>query len=552
MATFVCVAMLLAGGQQSTPDPQAPAPSPATATIRGHVVAGDTGQPLRKAQVRLNQLDVAPGVGSSPFRENHLATTDADGGYEFKNLPAGRYNLFAAKGAYVGVWWGQQQPNQAGKPLDVLAGQTVERVDFTLLRGGVITGRVVDEFGEPLSYLQIGAMRAVTTSGRRDLQQMGFATTDDVGEFRMYGLMPGQYYVQARWRRMGPGDPTSPDRTGYPVTFFPGTTNAAEAQRFTVAAGQTISDLVMALSPIKTARVDGTVVDSQGRPIGNVLLNIMEVAGYGGYNMVGSSVRPDGTFTIASLPPGEYMLRTQVTGTRKEVAVMKLTVGTEDIKDLRLVALPPSLIIGRIVVDPAQAQALPTSAMSLYATDSELQRFGGMVPGKVADDLTFELSATPGTNRINAMNMPPGWTIRAIRVNTMDVTDEGIDVKAGENVTGVDVELTNKVTTISGLVTNARGEPAKDYTLIVFAADSKRWTPNSRYQRVARPDQDGRFKINSLPAGDYNIIAIDRVDPGQVTDPDFLQRVQPNAKSLFISEGETKTVDLRITTDLRD
>jgi hypothetical protein len=101
-------------------------------------------------------------------------------------------------------------------------------------------------------------------------------------------------------------------------------------------------------------------------------------------------------------------------------------------------------------------------------------------------------------------------------------------------------------------VTNARGEPAKDYTLIVFAADSKRWTPNSRYQRVARPDQDGRFKISSLPAGDYNIIAIDRVDPGQVTDPDFLQRVQPNAKSLFISEGETKRVDLRITTDLRD
>jgi len=542
--TFFLAALLVF--QPPPPDPQAP--PPATVTIRGHVVAGDTGQPLRKAQVRLNQIDAAPGVTTIPGRENRLATTDADGKYEFKDLPPGRYNVFASKGAYVGVSWGQPQPNQAGKALDVLAGQTVERVDFTLSRGGVITGRVVDEFGEPLSYVQIGAMRAVTTNGRRDLQQAGFAATDDVGEFRMYGLAPGQYYVQARWRRMGPGDPTSPDRAGYPVTFFPGTTNAAEAQRFTVAASQTISDLVMALSPIKTARVEGTVVDSRGRPIGNVLLNIIETLGNGGYNSIGSSVRPDGTFAFASLPPGEYMLRTQVTGALKEVAAMKLTVGSEDITDLRLVTSPPSLITGRIVIDPAQTQALQTATMSLVATDSELQRFGGIVPGKVADDLTFELSAMPGQNRINAMNLPPGWTIRAIRVNTMDVIDEGIDVKAGENITGVDVELTNKSTTITGLVTNARGEPAREYTLVVFPTDSKRWKPNSRYMRAARGDQDGRFKVGSLPPADYYIVAVEKIEPGQSTDSDFLERILPSAKRISVGEGETRVVDLRITT----
>src|SRR2546430_3402645 len=93
---------------------QPPAADAPTAVIRGRVLAGDTGQPLHKAQVRANQIDVPAGATSVAGRENRVATTDAEGRYEFKDLPAGRYSVFASKGAYVGVTWGQQQPNQAG------------------------------------------------------------------------------------------------------------------------------------------------------------------------------------------------------------------------------------------------------------------------------------------------------------------------------------------------------------------------------------------------------------------------------------------------------
>ena len=176
------------------------------------------------------------------------------------------------------------------------------------------------------------------------------ATTNDIGEFRIFGLASGQYYVQAVWRRMDPGDPTSPDRTGYPVTFFPGTTNEAEAQRFTVAAGQTIGNLAMTLSPIKTARIGGIVVDTDGRPMGNAFVDVL--ASIGGSNMIGGGqqARPDGTFTFANVAPGDYVFRAQ-SPPNKNMATLKLTVTGEDVTDLRLVALPPAVMIGRIVVD---------------------------------------------------------------------------------------------------------------------------------------------------------------------------------------------------------
>jgi hypothetical protein len=133
-----------------------------------------------------------------------------------------------------------------------------------------------------------------------------------------------------------------------------------------------------------------------------------------------------------------------------------------------------------------------------------------------------------------------------VRLNGADVTDAGIDFKPNEDISGVEVELTNKLTTISGLVRNSRGEVSKDYTTIVFAQDKEKWTGSTRYQSAGRPDQDGRFKISGLPPGEYYIIAVDRVEPGQIGDPDFLETVRSKATSLSLREGDTRTVDLRL------
>jgi hypothetical protein len=257
-------------------------------------------------------------------------------------------------------------------------------------------------------------------------------------------------------------------------------------------------------------------------------------------------LRPDGTFAFA-LAPGDYTLRTMPIPGRKDIGSVSLTVGTDDIKDVRVVMSPPSTISGRVIVDPAQASSLPPTLM-MFATPVQPLPMPGAQPSRVADDLTFEVSAMVGRTRIVSPNLPPAWAIRSVRVNGVDAIDDGIDVRPNENVAGVEVELTNRLTSVTGIVTSTGGDRVKNYSVLFFPADTKRWAPGSRYLRVARPDQDGRFKISGLPPADYNVIAVERLEQGQNTDPEFLERVRPRAASCTLFEGETKTIDLELQT----
>jgi hypothetical protein len=170
----------------------------------------------------------------------------------------------------------------------------------------------------------------------------------------------------------------------------------------------------------------------------------------------------------------------------------------------------------------------------------------GSQPARIADDGTFELKAPPGRMRINVMGQMNGFGLRAVRLNGTDVTDSGVEFKPNEDVSGLEIELTNKLTAISGLVTNARGEAVKEYSVIAFAQDREKWKITGRYQGVGRPDQDGRFKITGLAPSDYYVVAVDKVEQGQFTDQDFLDAIRPKATAISLHEGETRTVDLRI------
>jgi uncharacterized protein (DUF2141 family) len=533
------------GTERDTPRSKA-----GTAAIRGRVFAADSGQPLRKAQVRLTLTD--DGRRGGRF-ENQIAATDAAGRYEFTNLPAGRYRLTAVKGSYVSLEFGQRRPFESGKPLEVPDGQALEKVDFTLPRGGVITGHVLDEFGEPSANVYVSPMRyRFDRNGRRRLTSVGGASTNDLGEFRIFALAPGEYCLSATLHNEL-GDTN--ERSAYAPIYYPGTPDPELAGRLTVATGQTVSDLSFTLLPVRTVRVSGTAVDSEGRPLPGILL--VEPSRSRVFTMPDHStlVHEDGAFTVGGLTPGEYRFLVRgipILGSRESLdAMADVIVGGDDVMGVRLVAGKPLTATGHLVVtDPRAAQSLQPSMLRVVAfpVDEMLGAISdGDMPPAVNDDWSFQLKLRPGRTRLAVFGARE-WDVKAVRFGGVDVTDAGIDVNPSEDLTTIEIELTNRVTEAAGLVADQRGEPVKDYSVVIFSHDRRRWESPSRSVRTARSDQEGRFKISGLPPGEYFACAIDDIEPDQESDLDFLARIQTLAMRFSLADGERKTLNLKLNT----
>src|SRR5207244_1417253 len=153
---------------------------------------------------------------------------------------------------------------------------------------------------------------------------------------------------------------------------------------------------------------------------------------------------------------------------------------------------------GKVVLPQGAAGGTRASSLQLMAgpVRPDLSAaLGGMAMSKVNDDFTFELKIQPGQRSIRLASQTPGVSLKAVRLNGADVTDSGIDVRPGQDISGVEVELTTQQSELSGQVTDSRGQAVKDYSLVVFAKDSARWIAGSRYFGSGRPDQEGRFRV---------------------------------------------------------
>src|SRR5262249_38715316 len=150
---------------------------------------------------------------------------------------------------------------------------------------------------------------------------------------------------------------------------------------------------------------------------------------------------------------------------------------------LQLVGQKSVTISGRLLVDPALTKSVPPSSLRLMAMPArpEENMMAGIGGGEGNDDYSFEGKAPPGPGVIRMRQLPQGFSLKAVRHNASDVTDGGIDIRPNEDISGLEVEITNRVTELSGAVTNPRGEPVKDYSVVVFARERERWGFQSRY-----------------------------------------------------------------------
>jgi hypothetical protein len=525
-------------------------PPKGTGVLKGQVLAS-TGTPVRRAQVRAMSME---------GRGGGVTNTDAEGRYEIKELPAGRFTVMATKGGFVQGQFGQRRPGEPGTPIDLSDGQTAERVNFVLSRGSVIAGRVVDDGGEPVSGTMVSAMRYQFMSGSRRLMPGGGEgstdRTDDQGNFRLFGLPPGDYYVSANNRNnmmMMPGM-NSTESEGFAPTYYPGTPNIAEATRVTVRAGQEMTGANFALIVARMARVRGRAINSSGQPVTQAMLMLTPNepgAGFG-MNMMNAMVAGDGSFQFANVPPGRYNLNVRPQGmptANSEMAMLPIVVGNDDIDNVIVATAVGAVARGVVLTDDGSVPTFRPDQVSIFPGPAEpTSMFMGGGNQRINDDFTFELTGLFERRLIRAnIGQNSGWYLKAVSLDGIDITDSGAEFTPGRSYDGLQVIFSRKTTDLSGLLTDDRGTPVLDATVVIFPANKDLWTFSSRYVRSARPDTNGRYNVRSLPpSDDYMVIAVQNLEQGQGSDPEFLARALEEGHRFSLNEGETKAVDIKL------
>ena len=156
------------------------------------------------------------------------------------------------------------------------------------------------------------------------------------------------------------------------------------------------------------------------------------------------------------------------------------------------------------------------------------------------DDFSFEVRGMSGPSYLR-VNAPSGWYLKRILHDGRDVTDVPLAFEPGSQLSGLRVVLTQSAPTLSGSVRDDRGTAVLDATVVVFPDDEALWRPQSRFIRTARPDTSGRFEITGLPPSPgLSHLAVQALEDGQASDPEFLALVRDRAERLALNGGRSE------------
>lgn len=554
---------------------QQPVVDPLTASISGRVTTLDSGAPIRRAEIRA--------IASSGF--SRLATTDNDGRYTLRDMPAGSYRLTISKSGFVTLIYGQRRPFEAATQVDLKHGQQFT-ASVALPRGGAIAGRVYDEAGEPVAAVRVQALRTRIVDGRRRVEPAGAGDlTDDTGAFRLYGLGPADYYVSATAPNRAVPRPTSqlerampPGNEGTQTLFYPGTASLNEAQRVTLTAGSEARADIQ-LAQVRAATVSGIVLRSSGEPAADATVSLRsETIALGLATqisgpppmMISGHTDASGAFVLSDVPPGSYTLQAMIQNDRPftfrappgataddpagnpllrmeapplpDIATMPLVV-TGDLAGVMLAATQGGSVEGLFVADAGVTQALPrgleVTPRWVTGSDASMRMVGAPA---------FRLFGLNGTGYLSVAGLPEGWAVRSMIADGEDVTDRLLDFTRGQSL-NLRVVLTDRVTTVIGIVADSVREPGQraNQNVVVFPEDSSKWTPGSRHLRTVRTDDQGTFRITGLPPGErYLAVAVDFLEDGEGTDPEFLEQVRSRATGFSLADAERRALDLRL------
>jgi len=534
---LACLSVL---AQSTSPRRPAP-PAVGTAQISGTIRNAADDKPLPRARV----------IATADVLEEPRATiTNSDGSFTFTDLPAGSYIVSATRTGFAEQAYGQAR-SITGTPIVVGTAQRIGNVDIALKPGGVIVGLILDEDGSPFAGAIVEALVTRFESGAKTLYSVATAQTDDRGEFRLFGLGPGEYYVSAQ-------DPafravSSPKGVvRYSPTYYPGTSLADQAKTVTVRATGTPPRVEFRIALVPPARVSGQLVAFDGKPLlsGAVVMSPIGGEGLRGVSPEDASIQPDGHFTFDNVVPGRYQIRARgQTGSGASLfAVFPADVISADVRGIELTLRPGALVEGHVIVEKNRTSKPPVlSALRVRAPFTD-GAFGGELIGIVQSDGSFAIRGVMGgTHQFVIDGLPHPWVLKSVMLHGADVTDLEMPVTASEQIHDLRLTVTDASSEVSGVVQNARNVPAANVAVIVFSKVPLFWLRTSRRMRLTYTDVDGRFSVPGLPAGEYFAVASDAVDETDLGHRERLQALQAYAVPFRLATDDGRaTVTLHV------
>lgn len=548
---------------------------PAVSAVEGEVVKFGTGEPLAEAKVELSKV----GEGTS-----YTVTTGGDGKFAFENVMPGEYRLVSTHAdGFMPAEYGQRRPTGAGIPIVLTADQRTTGVQISMAQTGSISGRIFDQDGEPLGSVSVQALRSTySVLGQRLLTMAQLVQTNDLGEYRLFWLSPGRYYISAR-QGGSPPFVISPDndvtealaaspafltqRTlengdfveeAHLPVYFPGSTDAATASPIDLDAGANIGGMDFIIqAPIRARHIRGIVMNTdtgQPAPQASVTLTPRNPS----HDMIVSSGRADenGAFDIAGVIPGSYFVVAVVGEDDDLTGILSVDAASADVENVTVIVNAGIDIPGRVIFERGSSN----SDGSPPRVIPEIQRvpfIPGMpppqnfrsVPPNLRPDGSFVFQAIgPGDYRVFLRELGGSPAVQRVYLKSMllgplDILRDGLHIR-GKPDAELEIVVGTDVATLDGDVVNQREQPVGNATvvLIPYSVEPRRL---DLYRNVSS-DAFGRFHVQGIAPGDYIVLAWEDVEFGVWQDPEFVRMYEGRGTRIHIGEGATENIRVTI------
>jgi hypothetical protein len=464
-----------------------------------------------------------------------------------RGLDPGAYRLSVSRIGFVTEEYGQRKPNTPGAVLTLRPGQELRDLIFRLIPAGVISGRIFDDDGEPLPGVAVEAFRQVYSEGKRSRTTASRVETNDLGEYRLYGLTPGHYFVSSiypTWSRAGgEDDPSSAaaQAEGYAKLYYSGTPDASKAVSITVKPGEEVSSIDILMRKVAVHQIRGHVYNQvthkPGQGVNLFLLPKTNSREWDPPN--GVEVRKsDGSFVIPEVLPGSYMLISLWFDNESQyVNQQMIDVGNADLDGIAVVVAPGIDIAGSIIWDghPSYEKDELTVLPQPVGIPFE---FRGQV--RVASNNLFTLKEVgEGTYRATVMGMSKDSYIKDVRYGEATAIKDGFTVTRGEPST-LEIIISSRGARVQGTVQNADGLPLPGVSVVLVPELSRR--ENYQLHKTQSTDQYGNFDLRGIAPGDYKLFSWEEVEPDSWQDPEFLKPFEDKGQRITLQDEDRNTV----------